>query len=82
LCLPPFDRDDRQLLAHTMASDLSIAWQFSSKKGSKRIDFLTFILFCNKIFERIAAHVDAVHSVFAVEIGRAGRIFAAAVAAS
>jgi hypothetical protein len=31
LCQPPFNLDDRQLLAHAMASDFSVAWQFPKK---------------------------------------------------
>jgi hypothetical protein len=32
LCPPPFNQDDWQLLAHAMASDLSVAWQCSQRE--------------------------------------------------
>jgi hypothetical protein len=32
LCPPPFNRDDQQLLARGMASDFSVAWQFSQRE--------------------------------------------------
>jgi hypothetical protein len=41
-CPPPVNRDDRQLLAHAMASDFTVAWQFSQREQYINIFMLAY----------------------------------------